>query len=266
MGRLVATDLDGTLVRSDGTVSEYTRQVLAELDARDVPVLFVTARPLRWMTQLWPLVGGHGTAIVSNGAIWFDVEAQRIRHLWGIDAATGLDLAAAITTSLPGATFAIETAAGISYDPRFVDDWQPDPSCPRGPLETIWTAPVVKLLVMAPGVPSDRLRAVCTQAAADRAVATWTGPDLVEISAAGVTKAATLARVCAELGVTAADVVAFGDMPNDIAMLTWAGTGVAMANADPSVLAVADAVAPSNDDDGVAQVLAKRFGLRPAAR
>ncbi len=79
--RLVATDLDGTLVRSDGTVSELTRRVLAELDERDVPVVIVTARPLRWMDDLWPMVGRHGFAIVSNGAIWYDVAAGRVRDL-----------------------------------------------------------------------------------------------------------------------------------------------------------------------------------------
>ncbi|GAB2595559.1 HAD family hydrolase [Pseudactinotalea suaedae] len=259
--RLVATDLDGTLVRSDGTVSGYTRAVLAALDERDVPVLFVTARPLRWMEELWPIVGGHGTAIVSNGAIWFDVPSRSVRHLWGIDAEVGVALTDAIAAAVPEATFALETESGIRYDPRFVDEWDPRPGSPRGPLRSIWTDPVVKLLVTAPRVDPERLRTATLDAVGDRAVVTWTGPHLLEISAAGITKAATLARVAAELGVTAADVVAFGDMPNDIPMITWAGTGYAMANADATLLEVADATAPGNDDDGVARVLADLFGL-----
>ena len=95
----------------------------------------------------------------------------------------------------------------------------------------------------------------------DTATPTWSVDGLVEISAAGVTKAAALARVCERLGVDAADVVAFGDMPNDIAMLTWVGTSYAVANAHPSVLEVVDHVARSNDEDGVAQVLAGLFDL-----
>ena len=87
------------------------------------------------------------------------------------------------------------------------------------------------------------------------ATPTWSGDHLMEISAAGITKAATLARLADELGVAAAEVVAFGDMPNDIAMLEWAGTSYAVANADPTVIEVADHVCPANDDDGVARVL-----------
>lgn len=262
---LVATDLDGTLVRSDGTVSDRTREVLAALDERDVPVLFVTARPLRWMEDLWPMVGGHGMAIVSNGAIWFDVDDRQVRHLWGMDAEIGVPLAEAIARAVPEATFALETVAGIRYDPRFVDDWEPSPDAPRGPLASIWTDPVVKLLVTAPGIDPDHLREATLSAVGDGAVVTWTGPELLEISAAGITKAATLARVSEHLGIAQADVVAFGDMPNDIAMLRWAGTGYAMANADPGVLAIADEVAPSNDDDGVAHVLAELFELEGSA-
>ncbi len=264
--RLVATDLDGTLVRSDGTVSDRTRGVLAALDERDVPVLFVTARPLRWMEELWPFVGGHGMAIVSNGAIWFDVEGRRVRQLWGMEAAVGVPLTEAIAAAVPEATFALETEHGIRYDPRFVDEWDPAPEEHRGPLAEIWTDPVVKLLVMAPGVDPLRFREATLDAVGDRAVVTWTGPGLLEISAAGITKAATLARVAEELGVAREEVVAFGDMPNDIPMLTWAGRGYAMANADPDLLAVADEVAPSNDEDGVARVLAEIFDLDVGAR
>ena len=100
-----------------------------------------------------------------------------------------------------------------------------------------------------------------TEALGDLATPSWSMEGLVEVSAAGITKAATLARVSAELGVEAVDVVAFGDMPNDLAMLTWAGTAYAMGNAHASVLEVADHVAPTNDEDGVAAVLAELFDL-----
>jgi hydroxymethylpyrimidine pyrophosphatase-like HAD family hydrolase len=105
------------------------------------------------------------------------------------------------------------------------------------------------------------LRTRVIEAVGNRAVPTWSGDHLVEISAAGITKASTLARICAELGVEARDVVAFGDMPNDLPMLAWAGTSYAMANADPAVIAAADHVVPSNDDDGVATVLVGLFDL-----
>ena len=183
----------------------------------------------------------------------------------GIEADVGIALTDAIADRLPEATFALETEHGISHGPGFVDEWNPHPDAPRGALATIWTDPVVKLLVTAPGVDPDLLRSATVAAVGDRAVVTWTGPGLIEISAGGITKAATLALVATELGVERDDVVAFGDMPNDIPMITWAGTGYAMANADPDLLAVADAVAPANDDDGVARVLADLFGIETAS-
>jgi hydroxymethylpyrimidine pyrophosphatase-like HAD family hydrolase len=96
----------------------------------------------------------------------------------------------------------------------------------------------------------------------DLVTTTWSSTGaLVEISAAGVTKASTLEVVAAELGVSRDEVVAFGDMPNDLAMLAWAGTSYAMANAHPSVLELAQRRAPSHDEDGVAAVLEELFDL-----
>jgi hydroxymethylpyrimidine pyrophosphatase-like HAD family hydrolase len=77
--------------------------------------------------------------------------------------------------------------------------------------------------------------------------------------ACGVSKASTLEQLIDEEGLTASDVVAFGDMPNDVEMIAWAGHGVAVANAHPEVLAVADEVTGTNDADGVAEVLERLF-------
>jgi Cof subfamily protein (haloacid dehalogenase superfamily) len=262
--RLVATDLDGTLVRSDGTVSAYTQRVLAELDERGVPVVIVTARPLRWMDDLWHLVGSHAMAIVSNGGIWYDAAGKHVRRLVGIDADVGLALCEAIEKAVPGAAFAIECLSGIKIDERFVEPTHVPPGSPRGPLADLWDEPAVKLMVRHEEMTDPvAFREAVIAAVGDDAVATWSGERLVEISALGVTKAATLSLVASELGVAADEVIAFGDMPNDLPMLEWAGTSYAMANADPLVLDAADHVAPANDDDGVARVLASVFGLGP---
>jgi Cof subfamily protein (haloacid dehalogenase superfamily) len=259
---LVATDLDGTLLRSDGTVSDYTQRVLAELDERDVPVVIVTARPLRWMDDLWHLVGSHSMAIVSNGGIWYDAAGRHVRHLVGIDAEVGLALCAAIQQAVPGAAFAIECLSGIKIDERFVEPHHVPEGSPRGPLAELWDEPAVKLMVRHEEMTDPvTFREAVVAAVGDAAVATWSGERLVEISALGVTKAATLSLLADELGVGPEEVVAFGDMPNDLPMLEWAGTAYAMANADPIVLEAADHIAPSNDDDGVARVLASVFGL-----
>ncbi len=259
--RLVATDLDGTLLRNDGTVSDRTRDVLVELDRAGVPVVFVTGRPLRWMEELWGTVGTHGLAIVANGAVVYDVTARRVRDVRGIAREAGLGLARVISEELPGTAFAIETVDGLRLGEGFSGRRPFPEETPRGLLEDVWDQDAVKVLVRHPSVPFEELREAVTNAVGDLATPSWSMEGLVEISAAGITKAATLERVSAELGVSAADVVAFGDMPNDLAMLTWAGASYAMANAHPSVLDVAARVAPANDDDGVATVLAELFGL-----
>lgn len=261
--RLVATDLDGTLIRTDGTVSDYSRNVLAELDRRGVPVVIVTARPIRWMDDLWSMVGQHGLAIVSNGAAVVDLgsgESRTVRDVHGIDPATGLGMIEAVRRSVPEASYAVECVRGLVRDTHYRElDPFPEES-PVGDLAELWTEPALKVLVKhfdAPDPEDFRTRVLA--AVGETATPTWTVDGLVEISAFGVTKATALARIAEELGVDAADVVAFGDMPNDLPMLAWAGTSYAMANGHPDLLAAADHVAPTNDEDGVARVLAGLF-------
>jgi Cof subfamily protein (haloacid dehalogenase superfamily) len=258
---LAATDLDGTLLRTDGTVSGATRRVLAAVEDAGVPVVFVTGRPLRWMTDLWEMVGAHGVAVAGNGAVVYDVAARRVRRLRGIERDAGLAVAAAIRSQVPGALMALEDLDGIALEAGFVDD--PARLAGRvGPLEEHWGDGVTKVLVRHPDLDAEALREGVVAAVGDAATVTWSMPGLVEISAVGVTKAAALAEVAGDLGVAAADVVAFGDMPNDLPMLDWAGSSYAVANAHPSVLDAADHQAPANDQDGVARTLARLVAVR----
>jgi hypothetical protein len=259
--RLVATDLDGTLLRSDGSLSERSREVLATLDERGVPVVIVTGRPMRWLADLRPVVGQHGLAVVSNGAAVYDVAAGEAHDVRGIEVAVGADLARRIQEQLPGATFAVETVAGISIAPGFVETERVPAGSLVESLDELWTAPALKLLVRHPDVGHQRLRDRVERAVGDLATPTWSTEGLLEISATGVTKASALAAVADRLGVAVTDTVAFGDMPNDVPMLRWAGTSYAVANAHPEALDVADHRAPANDEDGVAAVLADLFGL-----
>ena len=259
--RLVATDLDGTLLRSDGSVSPHTASVLREVLDRGVEVAFVTARPWRWMSELWAYVGSRGLAVVSNGALLLDVAAGQPLEVHGIEPGVGLPLVETIRARVPGSQFAIEMLTGISLEPDYREPGHAPPGSPRGDLAELWAGPVLKLLVRNTAVDPVAFRDGVLAAVGDRATATWTVDGLMEISAVGVTKGVALARLCELRGVEPHDVVAFGDMPNDLAMLAWAGTSYAVANAHPSVLEAADHVAPANDDDGVAGVLAAVFGL-----
>ena len=258
--RLVATDLDGTVVRTDGTIAARTRDVIGRIEAEGVPFVMVTGRPPRWMAPVVEMTGHRGIAVCANGALVYDLHTEQVveRFLLGEDDA--LDVVTALKRDLPGIAFAVErNEYGFSHEEAYVPAWEQPDSVPR-PVEQLVEGGVVKLLARHPELGSDDLLAAARAAVGDRATFTHSSGDgLLEISAAGISKASGLAHLARERGVDAADVVAFGDMPNDLPMLAWAGLGVAMGNAHPDVLALADEVTASNDDDGVAQVLERWF-------
>lgn len=254
--RLVATDLDGTLVHSDGSVSARTRAALIAAEEAGLEVVFVTGRPLRWAEEVFEHVGGHGLAVVSNGALVWDVAGARVHRLRPLDPPTGLEVARRIRAAVPDSHFAVETLAGISLEAGFLERHTVPDGAARGPIEEIFGAPAVKLLARHEVLGWQDFWDRATEAVDGLAEITWSSSSsLLEISAAGVTKASTLELVCADRGIAPDEVLAIGDMPNDIPMLTWAGTSYAMANAHPMVHAAAQHVAPANDDDGVAQVI-----------
>lgn len=260
--RLVATDLDGTLLHSDGTVTDRSRAVLAELDALGVPVVFTTGRPVRWMEELWDHVGGHGLAICSNGGIVYDVAQRRVRDVRAVPRQAALTVAEQVRSAIPGTTFAIEHAEGWATEPGFPRHPDDHTERPQGSLADIYRDDVAKLLAVHRSMDPEEFWRQVEATVGEVVTTTWSSTfALVEISAAGVTKATTLAMLAAEMGVGPDEVIAFGDMPNDLAMLQWAGTSYAMANAHQSVLDLADHVAPPHDEDGVASVLTEVFGL-----
>jgi HAD superfamily hydrolase (TIGR01484 family) len=254
--RLVATDLDGTLVHSDGSVSARTAAALAAAEEAGLHVVFVTGRPLRWTEEVFEHVGGHGLAVLSNGALVWDVAGAQVHRLRPIDPATGLEVARRIRAAVPESHFAVETMAGFALEPGFLERHAVPDGAVRGPIEEIFEEPAVKLLARHEALGWEEFWERAAKAVDGLVEITWSSSSaLLEISAAGVTKASTLAQVCADRGIAAREVLAIGDMPNDIPMLTWAGTSYAMANAHPMVHAAAQHVAPANDDDGVAQVI-----------
>lgn len=256
--RLVATDLDGTLLRSDGTISPRTAQVVAELEAAGVDVVFVTARPPEWVEPLAVAVGGHGAVICANGAFVFDVRSRAILESFVLDPDVVATLVSELRTALPAASFAVQGPGGLLFESHFPLLWPPTETWRAAErVEEFLDVPVAKLMVQCGGTPESELVAVVEDVLAGRATVCHSGvAGLAEVSAAGVTKASALERWCAARQIASADVWAFGDMPNDLAMLRWAGTGFAVAGAHPEVLAAAHHVIGSNDDDGVAQLLA----------
>jgi Cof subfamily protein (haloacid dehalogenase superfamily) len=263
---LVASDLDGTLLQPPqrhreswgskakvdlGSITDRTRTVLDRLRADGIEVVAVTGRPPRWVHAIDI---GPGLAICSNGALVVDLQTEEVV----VERALAPDAAAECVRRLralhPDGMFAVEFADGVAMEPA----WHA--AIPRalagervGPAEELVLEPAAKVLMKVPGTRGDAFIDAAAEAVGDIAVVTASGGlELVEVSAPGVDKATTLALLCDERGIPPERVVAFGDARNDLPMLAWAGTGVAMGDAHPSVIEAADAVTGTNAEDGVA--------------
>ncbi|MEU3713172.1 HAD hydrolase family protein [Streptomyces catenulae] len=332
--RLIATDLDGTLLHDDKTVSERTVAALAAAERAGVDVFFVTGRPARWMDVVSDHVHGHGLAICANGAAVVDLHrGRRFVEVNPLPLGAAREVVTALRAAAPGTSFAVERTGGIHYEPHYppfhrdpaavtapvekllADDFDPPPgpapttlgagdevvAAPVGAPDAVPVGaqgaapvgaadagaprtvgvrpglsgsvaeeiptvgpgqPVLKLLAHHDAWEPDVFLALAREAAGPLASITRSSPTaLLEISGPGVSKARTLARCCAARGIAPEQVTAFGDMPNDMEMLAWAGASYAMANAHPDVLAVTTGRTASNNEDGVAAVIERMLGL-----
>ena len=254
--RLVACDLDGTLLLPDTTVSARGLAAIGRLRRAGIVFLVVTGRPPRSVRRIAARAGLGGMAICANGALVYDLDADEVLTSTPLASAVGRRLVRELREALPGVVFASEDERGFRRESAWAGSGLDtvDEVVHADPLDLV-AEPVAKLMVRHPELAQTELFARVRELASDRAVVTYSGINLVEISATGVTKAYALDWVCRRLGIPAGAVMAIGDMPNDLPMLAWAGRSVAVANAQPEVLREADEVTASNLDDGVALVL-----------
>jgi Cof subfamily protein (haloacid dehalogenase superfamily) len=258
--RLAATDLDGTLLRSDGTISQRTKAAVGAATAAGIEIVLVTARGPRTVGDIGAELDVGGEAICSNGAIVLDLASRQVRKLREIETAVALELVHRLRERLPGILFAVERES-FAHEPGFAAwDFTPPAGTRVATAEDLLDRPPTKLILRHAGHDVETIAALARELAGRRASVSVSGDWVVEVSPAGVNKAAALAELCAELGVDAAEVVAFGDHLNDLPMLAWAGKGVAVGNAHPEVIELADEVTGSNDADGVALVLERLAG------
>jgi Cof subfamily protein (haloacid dehalogenase superfamily) len=256
--RWVASDLDGTVVRRDGSMSRRTVAALAACERAGVRVAFVTGRPARWLAPVVAATGHRGVAVCANGAVVYDLAQERIVTTRGIEPPAARRIVAAVRRAAPGGDFAVESLGGFRREPRYQPHRADVPGQPAPVADLLAGADVIlKILYRLEGAGADDMLAAVRPALEGLAEPVHSNADdcLLEIAALGVSKASTLAELVAAEGLGPQDVVAFGDMPNDVPMLRWAGTGYAMADGHPEAIAAADHVAPPCAEDGVAQVL-----------
>ena len=227
-----------------------------------MPVVFVTGRPLRWAEDVFEYVGSHGLAVVSNGALVWDVARSEVHLQRPIPPDVARAVCRILREAVPGTTYAVESLEGIGLEPAYVERHPVPDGARRAPIEDLLAQPLLKLLARHESLAPQEYWDAAEAAVGHLMTITWSSSStMLEMSGPGITKASTLELVARDLGVEAADVVAFGDMPNDLPMLAWAGTSYAMADAHPTVREAADHVAPGHDEDGVAMVLAGMFDL-----
>lgn len=271
--RVLATDLDGTLLRPDLTIGELTRRAIALAAGSDVRLVFVTGRPPRWMRAVAAETGHTGTAICANGAVQLDLTDEQVLARSTIDMVAAAQVADGLRLRYgPAVHFAIErvqvgpmpaqgTPGEFALEVGYRGSLPVPPHAPLLPLSDLLAADhVVKLLARldhddaafwadAQGLASGRLE-----------VTHSTTRSLLEFGPAGVTKATALATLVSAFGYTQRDVVAVGDMPNDVPMLDWAGVGLAVIDGHDSAKSVASHEVPSPVDDGVGRVLLAMLG------
>ena len=254
--RMIASDLDGTLLGPDGGVSVRTRAALDAARERGIEVVLVTGRPPRWVRDIPAATGAHTVVVCANGALLYDVDAHAVVDHAPLASPLAVELVEHLRADAPGCRFACEMTFTFGRDADYpVRLAVPDDVLVGDVAAMAAEQDVTKLIIRDDEVEHDALVRVVRAIVGDRAEVTHSGYGIVEVSARGVDKARGLRVACARHGIDPADVVAFGDMPNDIPLLRLAGRGVAVANAHPDVLAAADEVTASNADDGVAQAI-----------
>ncbi|GAA1252640.1 Cof-type HAD-IIB family hydrolase [Prauserella halophila] len=266
---LIASDVDGTLLTTATHLSPRTIDVVDSAVGADVPVVLVSGRPPRWIPEVAEQAGLDGYAVCANGAVLYDIGADRVVDVHGLmDPAQLATVADALEHALPGCTLGAERVGTHAVDDdmrNFViesgyhNPWG-DGEGSYAPRAEVLGHAAVKLLASHPMMTSDAMARAAREVLGSHVDVTFSSGDgLIELAAPGITKATGIAAVAQRIGFGADSTIAFGDMPNDVEMLQWAGHGVAVANAHRAVLDVADEVTAPHHEDGVAQVLERWF-------
>ncbi|MFE6771725.1 HAD family hydrolase [Streptomyces griseus] len=260
---LIATDLDGTLLRPDDTVSARSRAALARAAASGARHLIVTGRPVPGIRALLADLAYTGLVVCGQGTQLYEAGSGRLLRSATLDREAA-DTALGKIEAEVGAVFAAVDQDGVDGVTLIEAGYRmPNPTLPArrvGSRDALWAQPVIKVLVRHPELGDDELTAAARAAVGELATVTMAGPGTVELAPRGVDKGTGLALAAELLEIGAERTIAFGDMPNDLPMFAGSGHRVAMGNAHPELRAAADEVTLSNAEDGVAVVLERLFG------
>lgn len=263
--KLIATDLDGTIVAHYGSISNRTKEAFHRAHDLGIEIFFATGRPPRWMAEIKENFSfGHG--VLSNGAMRYDIFQEKVLEKWFISVEDQLAVAERLRRVIPHISFAIDTAFEFHREAKYEPKWDVGVvTTPLASIEEVMVEPVAKILARCSEqeFTSDEMLEIAQRELEGIVTVTHSNSwdSLLEISAFNVSKGDTLAKLADRLGISSEDAVAFGDNPNDFSMLRWAGRSWAMADGHPDAKHHAKAVAEAHQDDGVAIEIEKLLEL-----
>ena len=262
MYRLVVCDLDGTLLRPDHRLGDYTQRVLGRLRDRGVELMLASGRHFQDIRALARQLGGHGCLISSNGAAVHDRLGQPMQ-LTAIDPECAEFLIRdGLFASVHVNVYRAEDWLVGRPEPRLLVYHQDSGFAYRvTALDTLRPEGVLKVFYFGEPDQLHEIERALLDRVGDRVSTTFSLPVTLEVMARGVSKGAALARVVEPLGIGLSEVLAFGDGMNDRELLESAGKGVLMANADPRLHAALPHLERigTNGDESVARYLEAAF-------
>ena len=263
--KLIGTDLDGTIVAHYGFISERTKIAFTAANAAGIQIYFVTGRPIRWMTEIKENFN-FGLGICGNGAMLYDFLNEKILEQWLFSIEAQLETVKRLRAVIPPVTFAVEVNQQFHREKKYVPRWDIGAdNVGVDEIEEVITAPALKILARCQNgeFSSDEMLVLANKELNGIATVTHSNStdSLLEISADGVSKGATLAKVASRHGLTADDCVTFGDNPNDFSMLTWSSRSWAMADGHPDLMKYAKFQTDPHQEDGVAKVVERLLEL-----
>jgi Cof subfamily protein (haloacid dehalogenase superfamily) len=256
---MIVSDLDGTLLGADTSLSDITINALRRAADRGVVVVAATGRSRHSALDLLRPAAAVSWALCSNGATRYDLVAERLIHHRKIPALEAASFLADIRSDFPMIGVAWETERHLAWDEQYErhrDALVPRPARQEGRIAAFPEGEdLIKLLLTHPDLTHQAWLDTIRPRATEVLSVSTSGTDFVEVTHATATKGQAIAALCEELEIDRTQVVAFGDQVNDLDMLQWAGRGYAMANASSELKSVASHEAPHHADDGVAVVL-----------
>lgn len=265
--RAIATDLDGTLLGSDGVVSARTRTAVLAAEDAGMTVVIATGRPPRWIAPIVDQLGDRGLVVCANGAAVYDPSRHELVRRTELSPETLAAVVDDLADAFPDAIVGLEQGFDFAIDEAIKEtplllrgSWNLE-GLHVGPIRSFLDEPALKLIVrLPPPAQPGTADAVQSVIGARGLVTHSVDESFLEVSHPSVHKAAAVEELLVDSGIAASGVVAFGDMPNDLELIRWAGLGVAVANAHPLLQEAADEITASNDDDGVAMVIERLLG------